>query len=265
MKCKACLVHADANADGVDRLYNQQKKWSVLCVSVITVRDQAWDIRAYPCTGIGAWLTPQLCRLPIYAEVLKRVQDGEILADVGTFLGHDLRRLVHDGAPSENLYGIDIVSHFDVGYNFFQDREHFKGHFIEADFLSTTAPELASLRHRVDIIVISQVLHQWDWDGQLKASQVLTSFTKPGSLIVGNQIGNMQSQVFYSKIIPSGVWRHDAESFAKLWNAVGVATSTKWETQAWLRTFEEMGWYAEDSAWMEAGVCVIEFVARRIS
>ncbi|KAH8678618.1 hypothetical protein BGZ60DRAFT_401452 [Tricladium varicosporioides] len=35
-------------------------------------------------------------------------------------------RLAFDGAPSSNMYGIDIVSHRDVGFGFFHDQIHFK-------------------------------------------------------------------------------------------------------------------------------------------
>ncbi|KAI6082970.1 hypothetical protein F4821DRAFT_203361 [Hypoxylon rubiginosum] len=229
------------------------------------IRDQAWDIRAYPCIGLGSWLTPQLCRLPVYDDILKRVKDGATLMDVGTFVGHDLRRLVYDGAPSENMFGIDIVNLFDVGYNLFRDREHFRGHFIEADILSTTSPELAPLRGHVDIVVVSQVLHQWDWEGQLKAVQALTTFTKPGSWIVGNQIGNPEAQAVSLMSRSTALWRHNPDSFAKMFEVVGDSTGTRWETQAWLRTFEEMGWDANDGAWMEPNVRVIEFVAKRVS
>ncbi|KAI1303859.1 hypothetical protein F5Y03DRAFT_359277 [Xylaria venustula] len=229
------------------------------------IRDKAWDIRAYPCIGLGSWLTPQLCRLPVYDDILKRVKDGAVLMDVGTFLGHDLRRLVFDGAPSEKLYGVDIVNHFDVSYEFFRDRDHFKGHFIEADILSTTSPDLAALKGQVNIILVSQLLHQWDFDNQVKAVETLATFTKPGSWIVGNQIGNPVAQDVQFKSLSATVWRHNPDSFAKMFQAVSTATGSKWETQAWLRSFPEMGWDEKDGAWMEPNVGVIEFVARRLS
>lgn len=230
-------------------------------------RDQAWDIRAYPCIGIGAWLVPQLCRHPNYPDILKRVTDGGILIDVGTFIGHDLRRLVQDGAPSEKLYGIDIVNTSDVGYAFFRDREHFKGHFIEADFLSTTSAKLTALKGQVDVVVVSQLLHQWNWQGQVDAAKVLTTFTKPGSIIAGNQIGNSKAQeVSLSRIDPTMQFFHQSpKSFAKLWHDVGVATGTTWQSEAWLRSFEELGLVTKDGAWMEPGYCLIEFVAKRVS
>ncbi|KAM0125467.1 hypothetical protein ACHAO1_010604 [Botrytis cinerea] len=228
------------------------------------IRDQAWDIRAYPCTGVGAWLVPQLCRNPVYSEILKRVQAGETLMDVGCFLGHDLRRLVYDGAPSDKIYAIDIVSHWDVGYNLFRDRDRFSAQFIEADIVSESEA-LASLRGQVDVIAITQVIHQWDWGGQIEAAKQLIRFTKgPGSMIVGNQIGNPKAQEVTLKSLVVPMWRHNPESFAKLWDQVGQETGTKWETQAWMRSFEEMAFGAKDGAWMEEGVAIIEFAVKRI-
>ncbi|MCJ1387965.1 hypothetical protein MMC18_000808 [Xylographa bjoerkii] len=167
------------------------------------VRDQAWDIRAYPCTG-------------------------------------------------------------DVGYKIFRDQDHFAAHFIEADILSASDAVLSALKGQVDITSVTQVVHQWDWDGQVKAAKSLATFTKPGSLIVGNQIGNPKAHEITLKSIGVPMWRHNPKSFKKLWDQVGAETGTKWETQAWMRTFEEMSWDAKDGAWMDDGVAIIEFAVRRI-
>ncbi|KAF7916440.1 uncharacterized protein EAE98_010739 [Botrytis deweyae] len=181
------------------------------------IRDQAWDIRAYPCTGVGAWLVPQICRNPVYPEILKRVQAGEVLMDVGCFLRHDLRRLVYDGAPSDKIYAVDIVSHWE---------------FIEADILSESKV-LAPLRGQVDIIAVTQLIR----------------FTKgPGSMILGNRIGNPKAQEVTLKSLVVPMWRHNPESFAKLWDQVGQETGTRWETRARMRSFDEMAFGVEDGA-----------------
>jgi len=226
-------------------------------------RDRAWDIRAYPCTGVGAWIVPQLCKLPVYPDILQRLKDGDTLVDVGCFVGHDLRRLVFDGAPSRNLYGIDIANHWDVGYDMFQDRGRFGATFVEADILSE-APALGQFKGKVDILSITQVLHQWDWDGQIRAAKILATFTKPGSMIVGNQIGNPNAREVTLGAISVPMWRHNPESFERLWNQVGNETNSKWETQSWMRSFAEMSWDPKDGAWMEEGVAIIEFVVKRV-
>ena len=183
--------------------------------------------------------------------------------DVGCFIGHDLRRLVYDGAPSENLYGVDIVSHWNVGFNMFQDQGRFNAHFIEADILFTVGSALTALKGKVDIISVTQVIHSWDWAGQVKAAKALTTFTKPGSTVVGNQIGNPTAQEVKLNDLAVPMWRHNPASWEKMWAEVSEETGTKWEAQAWMRTFEDMWWEAKDGAWMEPGVGIIEFVVKR--
>lgn len=90
------------------------------------------------------------------------------------------------------------------------------------------------------------------------------NLSKPNSVVVGNQIGNKTAQEIALQSIPLPLWRHDEASFARLWDEVGLATDTTWECSSWLRTFEEMSWKAEDVAWMEDGVSVLEFVVRRV-
>lgn len=129
----------------------------------------------HPCTGQGVWLVPFISTLPVYPAILKRLKDASnsgsnaSFIDIGCFLGSDLRRLAFDGAPTENLYGVDIVSHWDVGFVLYRDQDKFKTHFIEADLLSIdedndagsgeTTP-LQALRATADIVSISAVLHQ---------------------------------------------------------------------------------------------------------
>jgi hypothetical protein len=97
-----------------------------------------------------------LSRLSVYPELLKRLTNGQLLVDIGCFIGHDLRHLVHDGAPSENLHGIDIADFWDLGFEMYNDRGHFNAKFTKADFLSSDAA-MAEFRDKCDIISIFQV------------------------------------------------------------------------------------------------------------
>ncbi|KAK4500111.1 hypothetical protein PRZ48_008297 [Zasmidium cellare] len=228
-------------------------------------RDLAWEIRQYPCTGSGGWLKPQLRTFPVYHEVLSRAKEGATIVDIGTFLGHDLRRLVYDGAPSDHLWGVDIASHWDVSYELFNDRNSWKGHFLEADFLTAAAnPDLAPLRAKTDVIVVSQVLHQWVWEQQVRGATALVALTKPGSLVVGNQMGKVEA----GDVVPQGftvpLYVQSPESFAKLWEEVGAATGTLWETQGCLHPWAHIGVDSKDAAFMGPDVSILEFVARRI-
>ena len=128
-------------------------------------RDKAWAIRSYPCTGLGLWLDPLLPKSPAYESIIRKLQAGGSFLDIGCFIGQDLRRRVADGAPSDRLYAVDVVSHWDVGYDMYRDRDRFAAHFVEADLLHPNA-ELRALLGSMDVVSITHVLHQWDWGDQ---------------------------------------------------------------------------------------------------
>ncbi|KAH7014230.1 uncharacterized protein B0I36DRAFT_369209 [Microdochium trichocladiopsis] len=246
------------------------------------IRDQAWDIRVYPCIGIGAFLDPQLRLDPLYPTIIETLRNGGTLIDVGTFIGHDLRRLAYDGdIPTDKLYGIDIVDWEAVGYDFFRDKDTFQGTFIQADILSGSLAEvrgtdsakqqaLARLTEdKADVVFISQVLHQWDWEGQVHAaSNLAAGFSKVGTLIMGNQMGTTQGarEVGLDALDGAKAWRHDAQSIARMFEEdVAARTGTKWEAQARVKTVEEMGWTQDDVKWLDPGVCWLEFAAKRVA
>lgn len=157
------------------------------------------------------------------------------------------------------------MSHWDVGYELFNDRSRWKGHFVEGDFLTAaTSPAFAPVRANTDVIVISQVLHQWVWTQQARGATALVALTKPGSLVVGNQMGKPEA----GEVVPEGftvpLYVQSPESFARLWDEVGAATDTRWETQCWLRAWAHIGIDSKDSAFMGPDVGILEFAARRV-
>jgi len=44
-----------------------------------------------------------------------------------------------------------------------------------------------------------------------------------------------------------------------MWNQVGAETDFQVGTQAWLRSWEDMGWDPADQAWLEPGAKVLDF------
>lgn len=231
-------------------------------------RDQAWDIRSYPCTGLGVWLVPFISCSPAYSDILQRLRDDSNarLIDIGCFLGSDLRRLAFDGARTENMYGIDIISHWDVGFNLYRDKDRFKAHFIEANMLCVDEnPALRELKGTADIVSVSAIFHQWDWINQLEGAKRVALYTKgPGSLVVGYQIGNVEGKQLINKTLKVPQYRHNPESFTKMWNQVGAETGTEWKISARLLNWEQMGWDPKDNEWMEPGDRALDFVVTRI-
>ncbi|CCD56184.1 hypothetical protein BofuT4_P147940.1 [Botrytis cinerea T4] len=213
------------------------------------IRDKAWNIRQYPCTGMAKFLDPMIVRSPAYPEVLSRLKEGQSLLDVGCFMGYDLRQLIFDGAPSKNSHAADIVNHWELGYQLFNDREKFHIDYVETDILSP-GDELLQLRGKIDIISVTHVLHQWNLETQLAAAIHLSLLTKgSGSLIIGFQAGGLTTKT--------------PESWKRMWESVGEQTGTLWETQVRVRTWEDVGYDPKDTVYMGKELQMLEFVVTR--
>lgn len=110
--------------------------------------------------------------------------------DVGSFLGQDIRRLVFDGAISDRLYAVDIVDHWNLGFEMFGDRDRLSAQYIESNILDPS-PELQELRGSINVVSITHVLHQWGWGDQVKALEQLVRLSSSNAMIVGFQVGTI--------------------------------------------------------------------------
>lgn len=162
-------------------------------------RDQAWEIKAYPCIGQFRFLDLSLVRLEIYPRLLQQLKSGGKLLDIGCCLAQDIRKLVFDGVPAENLYGAEYEAPFiNVGYDLFRDRNTLKSQFMQADVLDDD-PEapLNKLRGSMDIIHLGMVLHVFNRVEQLAALLRCIEILKPGpgALIIGQAVGHVQGKL----------------------------------------------------------------------
>ncbi|KUJ11044.1 uncharacterized protein LY89DRAFT_594965, partial [Mollisia scopiformis] len=231
---------------------------------VYEIRDKAWAIRSYPCTGQGLFLNSLITRSPVYSEVLEKLKAGGRLVEVGSFIGHDMRRMAFDGAPSSNFYAVDIVNHWDVGYSMFNDREKFHAHFIESDIVHTNS-QLQELNGTVDIIYISKVFHQWDWDTQFAALRSIIALSKPGAIVFGFHAGTIQGGLLAYSNGGLTMWLHDETSWTRIWEEAGKETGTKWDAgQVSMRDISEMASSPESLAWLDGNCRLMDFVARRL-
>ena len=208
-----------------------------------------------------------LPKSPAYPSILHKLRSGASFLDVGCFIGQDIRRLVADGAPSERLYAVDVVSHWDLGFEMYRDRDRFSStHFIEADIMFPTA-ELNALKGTVDVISITHVLHQWDWADQVRAVKRLVELSSgQGALVVGFQIGSKGVREKEAKgLAKSASYWHDEGSFERMWDQVGVETGTRWVCETRMLGWEEVGWDPKDTEYLGVDARVIEFVVKRVS
>ena len=213
-------------------------------------RDKAWKIHPYPCIGRFCFLDLSISLHPLYPTVLARLKNTvnpELFLDLGCCFGQDIRRLVADGIPGEQLYGVDLRLEFlELGYELFLDKESLKAHFLEGDIFEENdkakgGKELSKLNGKVDIIYAAAFLHLFDWEEQVQAGTRIVRLIREHSLIFGWQVGTTKPGS-YARRSDKGRTRygHDPDSFQKLWDVIGEKTATKWKVQATLHKIK--GW-----------------------
>ncbi len=71
------------------------------------------------------------------------------------------RKLGHDGAPAESVYGTDLHGeYFDFGYKLFRDEKVIpKNDFIAGDILNAGDKGLKSLDGKVDVLNATHPIH----------------------------------------------------------------------------------------------------------
>ncbi|PYH80495.1 hypothetical protein BO82DRAFT_286451 [Aspergillus uvarum CBS 121591] len=171
-----------------------------------------------------------LAKSPIYQEILSNVQDGTLLLDLGCGLGQDIRRLVYDGAPQDNIIGLDLHRGFiDLGFELFNDRNTLRSAFVVQDFFERSQiPQ--SQASRIRIINSGYFMHLWDWDGQIKVAKHMISLLslEEDGIVTGMHFGSKQTGVWEK--VPADndpIFLHDPVSFKSLWQQVGSETETK--------------------------------------
>lgn len=153
--------------------------------------------------------------------------------DVGCCIGQDIRKLVHDGVPGDNLYGAELQGEFiRLGYDFFRDKETLKATLMQADaFDLGDGSPLHGLVGRVDIIHMGQVLHLFSWERQRdlleNCVQLLRAATF-GALILGQAVGDVEGGMW-----PGGqIFIHSVETFNKMWAEISQRTGLKFKCKA---------------------------------
>lgn len=231
------------------------------------VRDLAWDVHPYPSIGVllfldlgvsGDDLPSSGPSSPVdyeaveyiktaYDKIVKKLQSGGKFLDIGCMFAQDLRKLVHDGAPVESVYGTDLrKAYFEHGYELFKDEAIIpRDHFIEADILDTKSQGLKFLERKLDVINSTHVIHVFTYEDQILFIKRMIEMLKDekGTMIIGRMTGNDEagyhapqggSAARVTTKSGGSIWEHNAESFRELWERVAEETGTKWDLKCWL-------------------------------
>lgn len=164
-----------------------------------------------------------------------------------------------------------------LGYELFRDRSSLPpSTFIEADiFDSSESRGLKSLEGQMNAVHVASFLHLFDWETQVAACERIVKLLKDetGTTVFGRQVGNEKAHE-RQNVVALGkgtVWRHDGESFERMWEEVGRRTGTRWSVEVemakgegWVnkgRAMGPVGWNGTDDGtrwWLRFVVTRVE-------
>ncbi|KAI0881674.1 uncharacterized protein GGS22DRAFT_54861 [Annulohypoxylon maeteangense] len=197
---------------------------------IYRVRDEAWEILPYVCVGCFRFLDFPASLSPAYPEVLERVRAGETLLDMGCGLGQDIRKYVYDGAPADNLIGVDVESRFhDLGYELFKDRDTLKARLVTGDVFEDDF--LSEFRGKIDIIFVGSFLHLFTYEQQIKIMAHVTKLLKnrKGSMIFGRHMATAQAGgAFNTSATGWSLYYHSPETINQLLES---SSEGKWDVE----------------------------------
>lgn len=182
-------------------------------------------------------------------------------------MGQDIRRIVYDGAPSENTYGSDLQKDFmAIGYDLFLDKDTLKTTFIAGDVFDAES-DLKQLDGQIDVVHAASFFHLFDWDEQIQVAKRVVTLMQPksGSLVVGRQVGNEVSGHHAGRFdSKKRRYRHNGESFKKMWDEVGEATGTRWGVDARLEEEDLSKKHGTEFESIPSGTRWLNFSVRRL-
>ncbi|KAF8592302.1 hypothetical protein K439DRAFT_1324781 [Ramaria rubella] len=212
-----------------------------LKVHILRIQAEAYQEFPYPCIRLFSFTKLAIPEVPLYNEVIRqgRRRPDAILLEIGVGFGNDIRKVIDDGYPLQNIVVTDINPQlWDIGHRLFcSDSRSFPVKFVQADIfdersLSTQTPllhfrpdlrtlrALTPLKGYVTAVAIQMVFHLFDLTRQtLLAHRIaqLLSHSR-GSMIVGRQMGDVYARDIMLQGSPHFV--HNAATWEHMWSKV---------------------------------------------
>ena len=205
---------------------------------------------------------------PLYKSILSRlINDGNTILDAGCCFGQELRKLAFDGAPPAALYGMDLEQSFlGLGDELFLDHAKMAdATFLAGDLLRPGA-QFPDLERKIDIVHASSLLHLFTWEEQVIVTSRLVGFMKarPGSLMLGRHVGAVNAGEYRGLSEGTTTYRHNVESFQRLWEEVGEKTDSSWKVDARLDLKDIIDGVNMGQKWTESGTRRLHFTVERM-
>ncbi|KAK2608155.1 hypothetical protein N8I77_006783 [Diaporthe amygdali] len=211
---------------------------------VIQIRNKAWEVHHYPCLGQFRFLELNLSSRPqgdLYARLQSTLKSASspTFLDVGTCLGQDVRKLIHDGAPPATVAGAELSPTFiKLGHELFRDSPG-EVAMVQANILEplTEGAPLDQFKRRLRVVQLGMILHLFTWEEQITAFENAIALLRDelGVLIIGQATGNLDGVVTQTLTVGGanrGTCKHNVDSFKRLVKEVETRTGTQWDVKA---------------------------------
>ena len=167
---------------------------------------------------------------PVYKEIVNNCRnEGATVIDFGCCLGQDVRQLVYDGVPVEQIRGYELDPFFiEQGYELFRDGKIMNekkifsaGDIFDDEFLARIEP--------ADYLYAGSFIHLFNAETQNEVCRRLSRLCKRA--IAGRQMGALIAEERTGSSRPTRNKRmvHSPESFARMWEKV---TDGHWQAES---------------------------------
>ena len=177
----------------------------------LQVWQRAMKINRYRCIESFRFLFPRISSHSQYDTISKDFASKWIL-DIGCNMGTDMRKMIIDGARSENIVGIDLWAEFiELGYELFKDTDTLGCKFYALDILDNDSLDVmrgGGALHRYkswfNIIHAGSLLHLLDKEQNSVLFEKINYLLTGGGIFFGRTVGKDQE---IALSIPGG-FRH---------------------------------------------------------
>ncbi len=117
----------------------------------------------------------------------------------------------------------------------------------------------------IDIIHAASFLHLFGWDDQVRAGSRMVRLLRPttkDALVLGRQAGTVKPGEYPGRRNGLTRYRHNPESFQKMWDEIGEKTGTKWKVDAELLPARD--WYRPVPTEEQKDLRRMQFAVHRI-
>ncbi|KAI0339310.1 hypothetical protein BDW22DRAFT_618546 [Trametopsis cervina] len=205
---------------------------------ILEVQKIAYQEHPYPCIRGFHFVILMMAANPVYPQVLEAGKTGNtVLVDLGCCMGSDVRKIVADGYPASNVFGIDLRQEFlDLGYRLYGTDA--KGiHFLTSDVFEVLYPlpeatsadspsldsvtNISQLRGRITHFYTGALFHLFDESTQYALALRVAGLLKrePGAVVFGRHQG-LQEAGMIDDHLGRTRYGHSPASWPQLWKKV---------------------------------------------